>query len=187
MELLKHILTAAALAMDCTAIAIAYGLVRSGRSGSREIRLVLAFGLFQALLFVLGWFFGTEFRHALAAWDHWIAFGLLSGIGGKMLWESIRGEEEARSWDLTWFRICVLAVAASIDAMAVGLGFSLLGSGLALPTVLIGSFSVVIPLLGYHAATRFGDRLGSWAERSGGLILIAIGAHILIEHLLKGI
>ena len=185
--LFNHLLTAVGLAMDCTAIAVAYGLARQGRPGSVEIRLSLAFGLFQALLFMLGWFFGARFRDFMGGWDHWIAFAILAGIGGKMLWESFAGDGEARDWNLTWGSIALLALAASIDALAVGLGFSLVGTTLPLPALLIGLFSFLLPLAGYHGAARFGGRLGVWAERLGGIVLFAIGTRILVEHLVKGI
>jgi putative Mn2+ efflux pump MntP len=184
---LEQLLTSVGLAMDCTAIAVAYGLARRGRPGSVEVRLCLAFGLFQALLFGLGWAAGSRFRDALGRWDHWIIFAILAGIGGKMLWESFRGENEARDWNLTWGAILLLALAASVDALAVGLGFSLAGSGLLLPSLLIGAASFLLPLLGYHGGSRFGGRLGDWAERLGGTVLIGIGAKILAEHLARGI
>lgn len=186
-SLYEQLLTASGLAMDCTAIAAAYGLARRGRPGSSILRLCLAFGLFQALLFGLGWAAGSRFRGALGGWDHWILFAILAGLGGKMLWESFRGGDESRDWDLTWSAIVLLALAASVDALAVGLGFSLAGSGLLVPALLIGAFSFLLPLLGYHGGYRFGEGLGSWAERLGGTVLIAIGAKILAEHLAQGI
>lgn len=181
------LLTSLALAMDCTAIAVAYGLSGGGRRGRGEMRLALSFGACQALLFLLGYLAGRGFRGLLADWDHWIAFGLLAGIGGKMLWESFSGEGEGREWNLTGMRILLLSLAASIDAMAVGLGFSLMGEALAFPTLVIGSASVLLPLLGYYGSARVGMALGAWAERLGGLVLLGIGARILIQHLLLDI
>jgi putative Mn2+ efflux pump MntP len=184
---LNQLLTAVALAMDCTAISVAYGLARRGRPESGEFKLAFAFGFFQSLLFILGWAFGSGFRSHLAAWDHWIAFVLLGGIGGKMLWESIGGDETSRSWNMTWARIALLALAASIDAMAVGLGFSMVNQAVVAPAIWIGMASLVLPLAGFHFATRFGKGLGAWAERFGGAVLIGIGAKILFDHLSNGI
>lgn len=189
-SLLEPSLTAIGLAMDCTAIAVAYGLSRRGRAGSAALRLCLAFGLFQALLFALGWISGARFRATLGGWDHWIVFAILAGIGGKMLWESRGGEAGeggARDADLAWGATALLALAASIDALAVGLGLSLTGGGLALPCLLVGAAAFVLPLLGYHGGFRYGGRLGAWAERLGGLVLIGIGGRILADHLARGI
>jgi putative Mn2+ efflux pump MntP len=181
------LLTSLALAMDCTAIAVAYGLSGGGRRGRGEVRLALSFGACQALLFLLGYAAGRGFRGMLADWDHWIAFGLLAGIGGKMLWESFAGEGEGRVWDLTGTRILLLSLAASIDALAVGLGFSLMGEAPAFPALVVGAGSVLLPLLGYYSSSRAGRGLGAWAERFGGLVLLGIGVRILIQHLLQDI
>jgi putative Mn2+ efflux pump MntP len=104
-----------------------------------------------------------------------------------MLKESFAADGSARAWNLTWTGISVLALAASLDALAVGLGFSLVGGGLWFAATWVGLFSVLLPLAGYHASSALGARLGVWAERAGGAVLIAIGSKILIEHLARGI
>jgi putative Mn2+ efflux pump MntP len=179
--------TAAGLAMDSAALAVAYGLSGTRRADRAHFKLALAFGFFQGLLFAIGWISGSEFRASLAGWDHWIAFLLLVAIGGKMLKESFASDGTARTWNLTWMGICGMALATSVDALAVGIGFSLVGGGLFVPAMVVGVFAFVLPLLAYYGSSAFGARLGSWAERLGGILLIAIGARILIEHLALGI
>jgi putative Mn2+ efflux pump MntP len=177
--------------MDCTAVAAAYGLtVRTGR-GRVLIKLAATFGIFQALLFTIGWALGLGLRDFIGRYDHWIAFVLLSFIGGKMIRESFGagdgGGGSDRGRELTWMKLFILGVATSIDAMAVGLGFSVLGVPIAAPALLVGVFSVLLPAAGFLAVSRLGSGLGSWAERFGGIVLIGLGIKTLISHLLLGI
>jgi putative Mn2+ efflux pump MntP len=179
-------LTAISLAMDCTAVAIAYGIsVRQGRP-TTLLKLAIAFGGFQALLFVIGWGLGSGLHNYIGPWDHWIAFILLSGIGAKMIQESFAGgEKELRP--LEWARLLLLALATSIDAMAAGLGLALVESPVLVPAGLVGGFSSLLPAIGFHAASKLGTRLGRWAERWGGVVLVIIGLRLLIQHTRQGI
>ena len=176
--------------MDCTAVAAAYGLtVKSGRIRIL-IRLSATFGLFQALLFVLGWALGLGLREFIGRYDHWIAFILLSWIGAKMIKESFHAGSGGGPDDLTWVKLLILGVATSIDAMAVGLGFSVVGSPILVPALLVGFFSLVLPAAGFLAVARLGKSglgLGAWAERFGGVVLIGLGIRTLVTHLLRGI
>lgn len=149
--------------------------------------MAIAFGASQALMFVIGWLFGNGFRVYLARWDHWIAFLLLFAIGIKMIFETFQKENGQQFWNTKWSAVLVLALATSIDALAVGLGFSLTGSGLVMPSILIAFFSFLLPLIGYYGAAQLGSNLSHWAERVGGSVLIGLGVKILYTHLKNGI
>lgn len=172
--------------MDCTAVAVAYGLsVRQGRLPTL-LKLAAAFGCFQALLYLLGWALGSGLQDFIGPWDHWAAFLLLAGVGLRMIQESF-GAEEKELKPLVWMRLFLLALATSIDALAAGLGLALVEAPVALPAILVGLFSFLLPAAGFHAASRLGAGLGRWAERLGGAVLVVIGLRVLIGHLQQGI
>ncbi len=179
---------AVGLAMDATAVSAARGLA-AGHVGPRQVLLVAAwFGGFQALMPLIGWAVGRQLGPLVQAWDHWIAFVLLAVIGGKMLWEA-RGERsegagESVEVDLFGPRIMfVLAVATSIDALAVGITLPILGAPLALSLATIGITTAILSALGLLAGRRFGGVMGKRLEVAGGVVLIGLGIKILIEHL----
>ncbi|MBQ9463136.1 MAG: manganese efflux pump [Bacteroidales bacterium] len=187
--MLEHLLIALALAMDCFAVSVVCGVVVRKVEAGVMLRLAVQFGLFQAAMPLLGWALTMSFRTYLEAVDHWIAFGMLAFIGGKMIVDAFR-EEEDKSVNPRRFWTCVLlAVATSIDALAVGItyactGYDSLGS-LVLPLVCIGVVSFVLSVLGFVLGVRFGDVVVKKVrpELLGGIILIGIGVKILIEHL----
>jgi putative Mn2+ efflux pump MntP len=177
---------AVALALDAFAVAIAAGLTLRPLTAGHVFRLSFHFGLFQAGMPILGWLAGITVQRSIAAWDHWIAFGLLAFIGGKMMVESLRGEGELRtaSDPTRGWSLVVLSFATSIDALAVGLSLAMLGVSVWVPALVIGvvcaAFTVVGMLLGW--------RLGRGWRRGvgvvGGVVLVAIGLKILLEHTL---
>jgi len=176
---------AAALAMDAFAVAVATGLYLRTVSGRQTFRLAFHFGLFQALMPVLGWVAGRTVADLLARWDHWVAFGLLLAIGGRMIWESRRGDErEGRGDPTRGVSLVVLSLATSMDALAVGLSLSLLDVEILWPAAVIGAVCAALTWAGLHLGRLAGGaaRLGRWAERAGGIVLLAIGVHILWEH-----
>lgn len=185
MSFWELLVIAVALAMDAFAVSVAAGLSLRAVSGRQTFRLAWHFGLFQALMPVIGWAAGRTVSAYLEAVDHWAAFGLLAFIGGKMIWESFRrggGAERAdptRGWSLV-----VLSLATSMDALAVGLSLSLLRVTIWWPALVIGLVCAAFTTAGLHAGRllRASARLGTWAERAGGLVLIAIGVRILWEH-----
>ncbi len=181
------LLLAVGLAMDATAVAAARGLVAEEIRIRHVLIVALAFGGFQALMPALGWVIGAQLGPTVEAWDHWIAFCLLGGIGGKMLWESVgRGEEDAavEAGDLFGLKVVlVLAVATSIDALAAGISLPVLHAPVALSIGLIGAVTAVLSVAGLFAGRRFGAVLGKRLDVVGGLVLIGIGSKILIEHL----
>ncbi|MBU2547568.1 MAG: manganese efflux pump MntP family protein [Proteobacteria bacterium] len=177
---------AVALAMDAFAVALASG-VSLGRVDARQtFRLAWHFGLFQALMPILGWLGGTTIRTHIEAYDHWLAFALLAFVGGRMLLGAFEGEDvRGRSTDPTrGVTMVMLSVATSIDALAVGLSMALLGLSIWVPALIIGLVAAGFTAGGLHLgrAVGAGRRLSTWAESVGGLLLLGIGLNILREH-----
>ncbi len=176
---------AVGLAMDAFAVSVAAGLTLRELTFRRVFRLAFHFGLFQFLMPVVGWFAGRSVSQYIQAYDHWVAFGLLSFVGGKMLWEARRsGEDKKRTGDPTrgWLLI-TLAVATSIDALAVGLSLAFLRVSIWTPSIVIGLVAATLTGVGMWIGRRYGDRLGKWAEIAGGAVLLGIGLRILVSHL----
>jgi len=186
MSLLTLLGIAVGLAMDAFAVAIGIGLNAQECGLRKTLRLAWHFGLFQALMPILGWLAGRTIEQWISAVDHWIAFGLLAGIGGHMIYEALHGDEEAKAaCDPTrGRRLILLSVATSIDALAVGLSLAVLGMQIWWPAVVIGVVAFAFTAVGLHLGRRFGGLLGRRVEIVGGLILIGIGVKILLDHLL---
>jgi manganese efflux pump family protein len=177
---------AVGLAMDAFAVAIGVGLKLCFVDRRQTFRLSFHFGLFQALMPVVGWLAGLTFAGLIESVDHWIAFGLLSLIGGRMLYESFRAEEGVAGVvkDPTrGLSLVVLSVATSIDALAVGLSLALLQVDIWYPALVIGLVAAAFTFVGLRLGCRFGALLGRRMEAVGGIILILIGVRILFEHL----
>ena len=148
------------------------------------LRIALFFGGFQAFMPIIGWAIGKYFSQYITSYDHWIAFGLLSFIGGKMIYEAHFLDETGKKCDYANnYVITGLAIATSIDALAVGLSFSFLNIQIVNPVIIIGSITFVISLAGVQLGSRFGGKFGNKMEIIGGIILIAIGLKILLQHL----
>ena len=209
MNLLDIILLAVALAMDCFTVSIVSGVLFNGqwtmdngqlstRSNNYPLsivhfpllRMAFLFGFFQAMMPLLGWLGISHFQAYMEAYDHWIAFGLLGFIGGKMIWESF-GDEEDQHFNPRKLRTqLLLAVATSIDALAIGISFACTGftelSQLTMPLLIIGIVSFLFSIVGYHLGRRFGKAITRRLkpELFGGIILVLIGLKILLSHLL---
>lgn len=181
--MLQALLLAVALAMDATAVAAARGA--AGLRPSEAWKMAVAFGGFQAGMAALGWMIGAGAASWVAAWDHWLVFGLLSLIGGKMLVEAIRRgpEPEASAPRLALRTVLLLALATSIDALAAGVTLPLVGAPVAVSLVAIGMVTLVLSLAGALSGKALGARIGKTLEVLGGLALIGIGTKTLIEHL----
>jgi putative Mn2+ efflux pump MntP len=176
---------AVALAMDAFAVAIGASVVL-GRPDARQVfRMTFHFGLFQALMPVLGWAAGLTVAHAIQAVDHWIAFGLLALVGGHMIREGLAGShpEQPCADPTRGLTLVVLAIATSIDALAVGLSLALVGVSIAYPAVVIGLVAAAFTFVGLRIGTAVGTRIGHRASVAGGLILLLIGLRILNEHM----
>jgi len=176
---------ALALAMDAFAVALGTGMNLATLTGRHLFRLGFHFGLFQALMPIVGWLAGQSVQERIAAWDHWIAFGLLGFVGGHMLKEAFSEDEERSTvHDPTrGMSLVLLSVATSIDALAVGFSLSVLGVEIWAPALVIGVVAGIMTVIGMLLGRRAGDRWGPRVEIAGGLILIGIGVKILIEHL----
>ena len=189
---LSMVAMAAGLAMDAFAVSISMGVTIKNIRPTQTARLALAFGGFQGLMPIIGYLAGRSISEYpwVAAYDHWIAFGLLSFLGGKMIYEArfLAGDEAADAAtepDPTKsLTLLVLAFATSIDALAVGASLALLRVTIALPALMIGVITAIFALVGVQIGQRFGASLGKRIEMAGGLALVAIGLRILIDHLM---
>ena len=185
MNLLTLLGIAVGLAMDAFAVSIGIGLGPRRVDARTTVRLAWHFGFFQFLMPILGWLAGLSLERWISGVDHWVAFGLLAAIGGKMIYEALYGDEEKRAEkDPTrGASLVVLSVATSIDALAVGLSLALLGVQIWYPALIIGVVAFAFTAVGLHIGRRFGTLLGKRMEIVGGLILIGIGVKILVDHL----
>lgn len=184
MDFLAVLLIAIGLAMDAFAVSIARGIALKKLRVHHALIIAAFFGLFQALMPVLGWLAGLGLKDFISEIDHWIAFGLLSLIGINMILESRRLEKaEEPIKGLSLQVLFVLAVATSIDALAVGLSFAFLKISIATPALIIGAITFGLSFSGVYIGNRIGHLLESKIEVIGGLILIGIGIKILLEHL----
>jgi putative Mn2+ efflux pump MntP len=176
------------LAMDAFSVAIGVSIAVGGTSRRQTFRLAWHFGLFQALMPIIGWAAGTSVRPWIEGWDHWLAFILLAVVGGRMIFESARSKtgEPARTDPTRGWSLVVLSIATSIDALAVGLSFAALGVQVWTPAAIIGTTAAAMTLLGTLGGRALGARFGSRMAVVGGVVLIGIGVWILFEHLLAG-
>jgi putative Mn2+ efflux pump MntP len=172
------------VAMDATAAAAACGLA-APRFRARDAALVGGlFGLFQGLMPLLGWLLGHLLGPVVERWDHWIAFVVLAGLGLKTCLDARKPGDPAPTGGLPgWRTLVALAIATSIDAFAVGVTLPLMGAPMALSVITIGVTTALLGGAGYAAGRRFGAALGKRVQVVGGLVLIAMGANILIQHL----
>ncbi len=179
---------AVGLAMDAFAVSIAAGIALSPVTRRQVLRLAIHFGLFQGIMPVLGFMAGSAFADEIAAWDHWIALGLLGFLGGKMLWESRTGHEKEFKGDPSKGMLLLsLSIATSIDAAAVGISLALLTKTIWYPAVVIGVVTGSLCVLGMAFGNRLGPKLERYADALGGFVLVTIGVRIFVTHMLTGI
>lgn len=182
MSFLELFLTAVGLSMDAFAVAVCKGLAMPKLNWRHAVIIGLYFGFFQAGMPVIGYFLGSSFAGQIEALDHWIAFLLLAGIGGNMIWESRKQDVEPNA-SVSPKAMIPLAIATSIDALAVGVTFGILKTELVLSVSLIGVITFSLSLLGVKLGNCFGAKYKSRSELIGGLILILLGLKILLEHI----
>ena len=186
MGLFELIFISVGLAMDAFAVSICKGLNMRRMNNRHAGIIALFFGGFQALMPFLGWILGKQFERYITSIDHWIAFILLAVIGVNMIHEAL-GEDDGDSDDsgdhLDLKELLMLAIATSIDALAVGITFAFLQVNILPAVSLIGIITLVISFAGVHIGHQFGSRYEKKAESAGGVILILIGLKILLEHL----
>ena len=187
MDLLTLLTLAVGLAMDAFAVSICKGLAMREKVLKKGIIVGLWFGGFQALMPFLGWALGIRFQKYITSVDHWITFFLLLFIGGKMVIEAVRDKDVqeigAKDLPLDHKEMLLLAVATSIDALAVGITFAFLNVSIMEACLIIGCTTFVLSVIGVVVGNFFGTRYKRKAEIAGGVILILIGLKILLEHL----
>jgi putative Mn2+ efflux pump MntP len=185
-ELINIIFIAVALAMDAFAVSIAAGVALKSVSPRQTFRLAWHFGLFQAMMPVIGWSAGLTVRSHIEAYDHWVAFALLAFVAQGMLRAAFKSDtSEAEAKDPTrGMTMVMLSVATSIDALAVGLSLSMISVSIWTPALIIGLVAGAFTTAGMHLGKVIGSvaQLSRWAELTGGIVLLAIGVNILREH-----
>ena len=184
MDSLTIIIIAVGLAMDAFVVSIISGSAYKQLHVKHALRMALFFGAFQAFMPLIGSLAGLTLREYIADYDHWIAFGLLAAVGGKMIYESLKIKSVEENPDPSnIFVLLVLSVATSIDALAVGITLSLIAGSIVVAVIIIGLMTFVLSYLGVYIGKRFGHFFESRMEAVGGIILIGIGTKVLIEHL----
>ncbi len=183
MEILTTSLMSLGLAADAFAVSLTSGFIIKHIKVNKALKIALFFGGFQGLMPFIGWSAGLAFRDFLSGIDHWIAFGVLSLIGGKMVYEAMQEEGEERKFNpLDSYTLLALAIATSLDALVAGLGLSVIKTPILLACTLIGLITFALSLLGVFIGHKFGNILHQKIEILGGLILIAIAVKILVQN-----
>ena len=185
-NLLSIFLIAIGLSADCFAVALSGGISNKNHSWPRRLRVSFSFGLFQALMPVLGWLAGRTVVEFIADYDHWVAFALLVIVSGRMLWESFRPERsQDKEVDITkGFLLITLSVATSIDALAVGLSFAFWEVNISMASLAIGAVAFLVTTIGFIVGKRASKIIGKRSKALGGIILLAIAFRILLSHIL---
>lgn len=186
MSFIEILFIAVALAMDAFAVSVASGTNKFTHHGRPVFRISFHFGLFQFLMPVFGWYIGSGLVNLISSFDHWLAFGLLSFIGIKMISESFQQESATgrpRSDPSKGMNLLMLSIATSIDALAVGLSLAFLNINIWYPAAIIGIITAALSVIGITIGKSLGVKFGKKMEIAGGIILILIGLRILIIHL----
>ena len=183
MGIIELVLIAVGLAMDAFAVSICKGLSMKKMDWKKAGIICAYFGIFQGGMPLVGYLLGVGFQEKIQAVDHWIAFALLAFIGGNMIKEALSKDEEDCNDSVDFKTMIVLAIATSIDALAVGVTFAFLKVNIILAVLLIGIITFIISMVGVKIGNVFGDKYEKKAEFAGGLILILLGLKILLEHL----
>lgn len=184
MELFANVFLGFGLAADAFAVSISSGLKIKNIKLNKALKVAMFFGGFQALMPLVGWFIGLSLSYFLSAIDHWVAFGILSLIGGKMIYEARQGGGNEKKFNpLDTSTLFTLALGTSIDALAVGTGFAVLKNSIIPAITTIGLITFFLSFIGVFIGHKFGNLFQNKVEILGGAILIIIGSKILLEHL----
>ena len=183
MGIIELLLISVGLAMDAFAVSVGKGMTLKRVRLSHALNAGVWFGGFQALMPVIGYFVGRSFAEYVVNVDHWIAFGLLTLIGLNMIRETIWGDDEDQDGDFSFRTMLLMVIATSIDALAVGISMAFLDVDIWISVGVIGIVTLLISGAGVYLGAAFGTRLGSKAGIIGGIILIAIGIKIVVEHM----
>jgi putative Mn2+ efflux pump MntP len=183
MSLASILLMALSMAMDAFAVSLGSG-VKIGPGPRPVFRIAFHFGLFQTILPIVGWLFGNTIEPYVRGFDHWVAFGLLTFVGIRMIRSGLSKDEEENPRDPSrgWTMV-MLSIAVSIDALAVGLSLGVIGVTIWTPALVIGLVTGALSLIGLRVGNGFGKRFGKPVEVLGGLVLIGIGVRIVMSHL----
>ena len=183
MGIIEILLTGLGLAMDAFAVALCKGLSMKKFDKKKGIIIGLYFGIFQGMMPLIGYLLGTTFQSLITSIDHWIAFVLLGFIGGNMLKEAFSKDEETCNDKVDFKTMLPLAIATSIDALAVGITFAFLKVNIVIAVLSIGIITFIMSFIGSKVGNKFGTKYEKKAQLFGGIILILIGLKILLEHL----
>jgi len=184
MDFFEIFIIALGLAMDASAVSLVAATAGYANNSRAKFRLSFHFGLFQFLMPIVGWFVGISFASYFTMFDHWIAFLLLSFVGGRMILSGLNPKLESYKKDPTHgFTLIILSVATSIDALAIGLSLAMLNVNIWYPSVIIGIITASLSLFAISVGKRIKASIGKQMEIIGGAILIIIGLRILITHL----
>ena len=183
MGITELLLLSLGLAMDAFSVSVCKGLSMKKIDYKGAAVTALFFGVFQGLMPLIGYFLGKQFEEYIVSIDHWITFVLLGFIGGKMIYESFKKDEDEEDKPFSIKELFVLAIATSIDALAVGITFAFLKVNIAVAVSFIGVITAGLSAIGVFIGHKFGEKYKSKAEFAGGLILVLIGLKILLEHL----
>jgi putative Mn2+ efflux pump MntP len=184
MGLITIVIIAVGLAMDAFAVSVVSGSAYKQLKVKHALRIAIFFGCFQAFMPLIGFLAGLSVKEHIVNYDHWVAFGLLSAVGGKMIYESFKIGHAEKNFDPSNVLVLlILSVATSIDALAIGITLSLIVSSIAVAVIIIGLVTFALSYLGVLIGKRFGHFFENKIEALGGLVLIGIGLKILFEHL----
>lgn len=184
MNFIGILLIALSMSMDAFAVCIGAGTTGQANGPRPNFRMAFHFGLFQFIMPTLGWLVGQAVERYLAMFDHWVAFGLLAFVGGRMIWSGFHADrEEARNDSSRGWAMVLLSIAVSIDALVIGFSLRLIGVPVWYPAIVIGVVTGLMSLLGLKIGNRLGKRFGHGMEILGGLVLLGIGIRIVMAHL----
>lgn len=183
MGFIEILLIGIGLSMDAFAASICKGLNMQKVNKADAVVIGLFFGSFQAVMPLIGWILGRQFESYIISFDHWAAFGLLAFLGGKMIVEALKCGDDETAETLDIKELLLMAIATSIDALAVGITFAFLKVNIIGSVSIIGISTFILSFIGVHIGNRFGSKFKTKAELAGGIILILIGVKILFEHL----
>ncbi|MDD2799115.1 MAG: manganese efflux pump MntP family protein [Bacteroidales bacterium] len=185
MNIAEILFIALGLSMDSLAVSITCGVILKRFRIRHIFRIALFMGIFQGIMPLIGWMAGVSFQKSIVDYDHWIAFGLLFLIGSRMIWEGLTSKNDQNNrFDPTKaVTLLALAIATSIDALAVGISFAMLNIQVAEPVIIIGITTFLLSFLGASFSSKFGQKFNFKMEIVGGIILIGMGTKIVLEHL----
>ena len=184
MDILTIFLIAIGLSFDTFAVSVSSGLLKKEIEFFNATKIAFTLAFFQGLMPVIGWIAGLAVKDLISSFDHWVAFALLAILGIKMIWESFKSDTDKKNADPMKLKIMItMAIATSIDALVVGISFSIIDVPIILSILIIGSVTFIVSMLGILFGKKTAGALGKKMEIFGGLILIGIGVKILIQHI----